>query len=84
MSDARLEVNISVANLSHVLSTRVVNVVSDAPTMLEQLPRFTGRAAFQVLQAMLMEKGLRSDSAMSGPLALKIIKQRVQMFKEDA
>ena len=37
----------------------------------------------QVLQAMLLEKGLKSDSAMSGPLALKLIKQRVQMYKDD-
>ena len=36
-----------------------------------------------VLQAMLSEKGLASDSAMSGPLALKLIKQRVQMLLDD-
>ena len=37
-----------------------------------------------VLQAMLEERGLSSDGAMSGPLALKLINQRVKMFKEDA
>ena len=37
----------------------------------------------KVLQAMLMEKGIVSDSAMSGPLALKLIKQRVQMYLDD-
>ena len=37
-----------------------------------------------VLQAMLEERGYSTESAMSGPSALKLINKRVEMFKEDA